>query len=77
VTDRYIQFRLAKVGKGEVWPRLTFAKEKYPWLKVDFDHLSYEGESEEDAGPEEEQVVRILSITLKVVHYVYFVHYTI
>ena len=47
--ERGIEFQIQKVGHGEVWPRLMVGKHKPPWLKIDFDHLAYEGESEEEA----------------------------
>jgi hypothetical protein len=54
VLDRCIDFYIQKTGSGEVWPRLTYDKIKYPWLKIDFDKVAYEDESESEE--EDEQV---------------------
>ncbi|KAK3097558.1 hypothetical protein FSP39_010781 [Pinctada imbricata] len=50
VLERQIEFHIKKKGDGEVWPRLTFQKIKYPWLKIDFDKVADidDTESEED-----------------------------
>ena len=48
VLDRCVDFHIQKKGDGEVWPRLTWKKIKYPWLKIDFDKVAYEDESESD-----------------------------
>ena len=47
VTDRYIEFQIAKVGIGETWPRLTYNQRKPAWLKIDFDHFEFEDSEEE------------------------------
>nr|XP_034324775.1 very-long-chain (3R)-3-hydroxyacyl-CoA dehydratase 3 [Crassostrea gigas] len=52
VLDRCIDFHIQKKGDGEVWPRLTWKKINHPWLKIDFDKVAYEDESEEDNQPE-------------------------
>lgn len=39
-----------KKGDGEVWPRLTQDKIKYPWLKIDFDKVYYEESEEEETN---------------------------
>ncbi|XP_056021528.1 very-long-chain (3R)-3-hydroxyacyl-CoA dehydratase 3-like [Ostrea edulis] len=49
VLDRCVDFYIQKTGSGEVWPRLTNQKIKYPWLKIDFDKVAYEDESESEA----------------------------
>ncbi|XP_078314115.1 very-long-chain (3R)-3-hydroxyacyl-CoA dehydratase-like isoform X2 [Crassostrea virginica] len=48
VLDRCVDFHIQKKGDGEVWPRLTWKKIKYPWLKIDFDKVAYEDESESE-----------------------------
>ncbi|XP_062620250.1 very-long-chain (3R)-3-hydroxyacyl-CoA dehydratase 3-like [Saccostrea cucullata] len=48
VLNRCIDFYIQKKGSGEVWPRLTYQKLKYPWLKIDFDKVAYEDESESE-----------------------------
>ncbi|KAJ8304647.1 hypothetical protein KUTeg_018230 [Tegillarca granosa] len=53
VQGRAVEFQIQKSGDGEVWPRLTREKVKYPWLKIDFDKVAYEDESdkEQDEDP--------------------------
>lgn len=43
-----MEFVLQKVGEGECWPRPTYNPQKFPWLKVDFDKIFYDGEDEEN-----------------------------
>ena len=46
--DRGVEFQIKKEGAGQVWPRLIVNQKKPPWLKVDFDHMQFEDESEEE-----------------------------
>ncbi|KAL4227985.1 hypothetical protein ACF0H5_013423 [Mactra antiquata] len=46
-TDRAVEFVIKKKG-AEIWPRLTEKPERLAWLKIDFDKITYEDESEEE-----------------------------
>ena len=50
MTATGVEIRVEKQGKGEVWPRLTEKHIKLPWLKIDFDKVMLEDDSE----PEDE-----------------------
>ncbi|XP_041362904.1 very-long-chain (3R)-3-hydroxyacyl-CoA dehydratase-like [Gigantopelta aegis] len=48
VTPTGVEIRVEKGAKGEVWPRLTEKPIKLPWLKIDFDKVMLEDDSEEE-----------------------------
>merc|ERR1719334_982963 len=47
VFDREIRIRILK-KETDWWPRLLYEQKKFPWLKVDFDRVKQESESEEE-----------------------------
>jgi len=47
VIDREIRIKICK-KEPDWWPRLLFEQQKLPWLKVDFDRIKHESESEEE-----------------------------
>ncbi|XP_071952455.1 very-long-chain (3R)-3-hydroxyacyl-CoA dehydratase 3-like [Antedon mediterranea] len=64
ITDREVNFVLMKDGPSEEWTRLTLSEEKQPWLKIDFDKLTVDDDSEDEelrrkAEFEEEQLKQI------------------
>ena len=56
VTDRCIEFQIEKVGKNEYWPRPMYGPKKPAWLKIDFDHFSFDDSEEE----QQDATVKIL-----------------
>jgi len=52
-TDREIRIKIKK-KEPDWWPRLLFDSKKLPWLKIDFDRIKHESESEgePDANPD-------------------------
>ena len=56
VTDRFIEFQIEKIGKGENWPRLTYDKEKPPWLKIDFDHFAFDDSEDSSSDADDEKL---------------------
>ncbi|XP_076443820.1 very-long-chain (3R)-3-hydroxyacyl-CoA dehydratase-like [Babylonia areolata] len=52
-TDTCVEFQIKKTAT-ETWPRLTEARIKLPWLKIDFDKFMVEGESEEENNSQQE-----------------------
>ena len=49
-TGRHIEFKIQKVGQGEVWPRLTVQQKKPAWLKIDFDHFAFDDDSDDNVA---------------------------
>jgi len=47
-TDREIRIKISK-KEADWWPRLLFDAKKLPWLKLDFDRIKHEPESDEEA----------------------------
>ena len=47
VFDREIRIKVSK-KEADWWPRLLYEQKKLPWLKVDFDRIKHESESEDD-----------------------------
>uniref|UniRef100_A0A1B6HUY6 CS domain-containing protein n=1 Tax=Homalodisca liturata TaxID=320908 RepID=A0A1B6HUY6_9HEMI len=50
VRDRNIEIILKKKEEGPYWPQLTKEKNKYHWLKVDFNKWKDEDDSEDEFG---------------------------
>lgn len=50
VTDREIRIKLSK-KEPDWWPRLLYESKKLPWLKLDFDRIKHESDTE--AEPDE------------------------
>ena len=55
---------MKKVGDGECWPRLTYDQKKPAWLKIDFDHFSYDDSEEERLADEEAEKVKITILSI-------------
>ena len=49
--ERFIEFALQKKEPGNFWPRLISGREKFHWLKTDFDKWKEEEEFEEKENP--------------------------
>ena len=49
-----MEFKIRKVGTGEVWPRLMTSQSKPAWLKIDFDRFAFEDDSEDVSSSGEE-----------------------
>ncbi|XP_023336938.1 very-long-chain (3R)-3-hydroxyacyl-CoA dehydratase [Eurytemora carolleeae] len=47
VNDREVRIKLKK-KESDWWPRLVYAHQKLPWLKVDFDRIKNESDTEEE-----------------------------
>jgi len=47
VFDREIRIKVSK-KEEDWWPRLLYEPKKLPWLKVDFDRIKHESESEDE-----------------------------
>jgi len=49
LTDREVRIKLTK-KEPDWWPRLLYEQKKLPWLRVDFDRIKHESETEEEDG---------------------------
>merc|ERR1712113_1015697 len=49
LTDREERIKLTK-KEPDWWPRLLYEQKKLPWLRVDFDRIKHESETEEEDG---------------------------
>merc|ERR1712021_87207 len=47
VFDREVRIKIQK-KEADWWPRLLYEQKKLPWLKVDFDRMKHESESESE-----------------------------
>jgi hypothetical protein len=50
IRERVIEFALEKKDAGPYWDRLVKEKNKYHWLKTDFNKWKDEDESEDEEG---------------------------
>ncbi|PAA87355.1 hypothetical protein BOX15_Mlig030674g1 [Macrostomum lignano] len=50
VKEKCVEFHLMKES-SEIWPRLTSAKQREPWIKVNFDHMQFSDDSEQEEPP--------------------------
>jgi len=47
LTDREVRIKLTK-KEPDWWPRLLYEQKKLPWLRVDFDRIKHESETEDE-----------------------------
>jgi len=55
LTDREVRIKLQK-KEPDWWPRLLYEKKKLPWLRVDFDRIKHETESEDEVDPQNNDI---------------------
>ena len=55
VFDREILIKMKKKDE-DWWPRLLYEQRKFPWLKVDFDRIKNESDSEEEADKDNSKI---------------------